>query len=93
MAKIIKVEPTTPDGYTSYQIDFGDNMILWFDSHHEDEDGGSYVTGDWNKYIFFTDNEQDMKEKAFQDANDDEVGAYNHATAIEIIEEYEANNS
>ena len=87
-AKIIKTEPITPDGRISFLIDFGGGMQLWFDAH-KDEDGE--ITGDWNKYIFRTDNEQDMLEKAFQDACNDEVGAYNYMTALETIEEYENN--
>ena len=83
MAKIIKVEPTTPDGYISIQIDFGNNMILWFDAH-KDEDGE--ITGDWNKYIFNTKNPDDIAIKAFQEASNDEVGAYNYATALELAE-------
>lgn len=81
--KIIKVEPMNPDGYISALIDFGGGMKLWFDAH-KDEDGE--VTGDWNQYIFGTNNEHDQKVKAFQEAHNDEVGAYNYATAIELLE-------
>lgn len=85
--RIIKTEPTTPDGQISFLIDFGiidgEPMQLWFDAY-KDEDGE--VAGDWNRYIFHTNNEQDMKEKAFQEAHNDEVGAYNYATALELAE-------
>ena len=89
MAKIIKVEPTTPDGYISIKIDFGNHMILWFDAH-KDEDGE--ITGDWNKYIFYDNNEDDQKIKEFQNANSDDAGAYNYAGALEACELYESNN-
>jgi len=71
---------------TSYQIDFGGGMILYFDTWN-DSDG---LTGDWNKYIFHIDNARDMEEKAFQEANSDEAGAYNFAAALEACEAYEA---
>jgi hypothetical protein len=86
MAKIIQTEKT--DNGTSYRIDFGDGMVLWFDTW-ETEDG---LTGDWNQYIFHTNNERDMEVKAFQEASNDEVGAYNYMAALETIEEYIANN-
>jgi len=79
-AKIVKVEKSANGN--SYRIDFGNGMLLWFDTWM-DEDG---LTGDWNKYIFHTTDEQDMKEQAFQDACD-ESGAYNFQTAIELCEE------
>lgn len=79
MAKILQEEKTANGA--SYRIDFGDGMILWFDVW---TDEGGEVTGDWNKYIFHTDNQQDMREKAFQEASSDEAGAYNFATALEI---------
>jgi hypothetical protein len=82
--KIIKVEKS--ENGNSYQIDFGDNMVLWFDLY-KDADGE--LTGDWNKYIFGVHNEQDQKEKAFQEANSDEAGAYNYMTALELCEEYQ----
>jgi hypothetical protein len=85
--KIIKVEKGT-DG-NSYQIDFGDRMILWFDTWR-DSDGE--LIGDWNKYIFMIGNEEDDKIKAFQDANNDDAGAYNYATALELCDEYELKN-
>lgn len=77
--KIIDKE-ITEDG-VSYRIQWPCGMTLWFDVWR-DEDGE--ITGDWNKYIFFTDNEDDMKEKAFQDAHNDEAGAYNYADALSI---------
>lgn len=87
MAKILRTEKTT-DGM-SVQIDFGGGMILWFDVWKDD---CGDITGDWNKYIFRTDNEQDMKEKAFQEAHNDEAGAYNFATALELASDaYESN--
>ena len=84
MIKILQVEYT--DEGASYQIQFNDEMILWFDTWR-DEDGE--ITGDWNKYIFHTNNEQDMKDKAFQEANNDKAGAYNYAAALEACEQYE----
>lgn len=65
----------------SYHLQWPCGMVLWFDVW-PDENGD--VNGDWNKYIFFTTDEQDMKEKAFQEAQDDEVGAYNFAEALAI---------
>jgi hypothetical protein len=88
MAKIIKVEKNLIPG-NSYQIDFGDNMVLWFDTWR-DEDGE--LNGEWNQYIFLLDNERDVEIKAFKEANNDEAGAYNYATALELCEEYESNN-
>lgn len=82
MAKIIKVEKDS-DTAASVQIDFGNNMILWFDVW-QDSDGE--ITGDWNKYIFTIGNEEDEKIKAFQDAHNDDAGAYNFATALELAE-------
>lgn len=40
------------------------NMSLWMDIH-SDSDGELYA--DWNKYIFFTNDAQDMKEQKFQE--------------------------
>ncbi len=82
MPKILKTEKTnvTENSY-SVQIQFNDEITLWFDVWM-DEDGE--IDGDWNKYIFHTDNEQDMKKKAFQEAHSDEAGAYNFATAMSI---------
>lgn len=77
--KIIQTEKH--DDGISVLIDFGEGMRLWFDAWR-DESGD--ITGDWNKYIFYTNDEQDMREKAFQDANDSESGAYNFATALEL---------
>lgn len=77
--KIVKTEKH--DDGISVQIDFGDGMLLWFDAWR-DENGD--ITGDWNKYIFHTNDDQDMREKAFQEANDNESGAYNFATALEL---------
>lgn len=85
MAKVIDTEKTANG--TSYRIDFGDGMVLWFDA----EDTPDGLTGDWNKYIFFTDNEEDMRIKAFQEASSDEAGAYNYMDALDAIEEYRAN--
>lgn len=79
MGKIINKEVT--ENGASYQIDFGGGMVLWFDVW-TDERGD--ITGDWNQYIFATDDAQDMRVKAFQDANNDEAGAYNFSTALEI---------
>lgn len=87
IAKIINVEKNANGN--SYQIDFGNGMVLWFDTWRDD-DGD--LNGDWNKYIFHTNNEQDMKEKAFQDTHNDDAGAYNFSTAMETCEEYESLN-
>lgn len=83
MAKIIDKNIIDANS-ASYRIDFGDDMILWFDVWiNEDNE----IAGDWNKYIFFTDNEDDVKEKAFQEANNEDVGAYNFMTALELCED------
>lgn len=82
MAKIID-EEVTANG-ASYRIDFGGGMVLWFDVWTDDS---GEVTGDWNKFIFHTDNERDIQEKAFMDASSDEAGAYNFATALELAAE------
>lgn len=79
MTKILKTEKDA-NGY-SVQLDFGGGMVLWFDVWKDDS---GEITGDWNKYIFFTDNEQDMIEKAFQEAHNDDAGAYNYADALEV---------
>lgn len=89
--KIIAVETikhASGEQSNSYRVQFNKNMILWFDTER-DENGE--LTGDWNKYIFFDTDEQDQKDKAFQDANSDEAGAYNYMTAIELCEQYELN--
>jgi hypothetical protein len=78
-AKIIAKEYN--DNGASYRIQWPCGMKLWFDVY-TDEYGD--VNGDWNKYIFHTDDEQDMKEKAFQEAHNDEVGAYNFADALAL---------
>lgn len=87
MAKIIEIEKS--ENGDSYQIDFENGMVLWFDTY---TDSNGEIAGEWNKYIFFHGNEQDMKEQAFQDASNDEAGAYNYATALETIEDYLLNN-
>jgi len=78
--KIVRTEVT--ENGKSYQIDF-DGVLVWFDTWQTD-DG---LTGDWNKYIFHDNNEEDQKIKAIQDACNDEVGAYNYATALELAEQ------
>lgn len=76
----------TDDG-ASYRIQWPCGMTLWFDLWR---DGYGDFTGDWNKYIFFTDNEDDLRERDFQDANNEEAGAYNFADALSLsIEQYE----
>lgn len=87
MAHVIDTQPYANG--TSYRIDFGNGMVLWFDA----EDGPYGLTGDWNKYIFFTDNEEDMRIKAFQEASSAEAGAYNYMTALEAIEDYRATHN
>ena len=87
-AKAIAVEKGIDEAYKSYRIDFGDDMILWFDAQKSGEYG---FTGDWNMYIFHTDNERDMQIKAFQEYSNDEAGAVNYMRALEAIEDYELN--
>lgn len=87
MPKVIKTDGNTRAGWKSYQIDFGDGMVLWFDA----ENTADGFVGDWNMYIFDTTNARDMEIKAFQDAND-ESGAYNYMSAIEAVEAYESLN-
>ena len=90
MAKIIAKELNGDIALNGpgYRIDFGDDMILWFDVFCDDYGN---ITGDWNKCIFHTNNEADMREKAFQEACNDEIGAYNFATAFDLAtREYEA---
>ncbi len=82
MAKITKTE--TNENGKSYRIDFGGGMVLWFDAW---KDAEGEITGDWNKYIFFLNDPEDVKIKAFQEANSDEAGAYNFATALELVQE------
>ena len=86
MAHITKVEKN--ENGNSYQIDF-DGVLVWFDTWRDDD---GELTGDWNQYIFTIGNEQDEKVRAIQDAHNDEVGAYNYMTALELAESYEANN-
>lgn len=82
MPKILKIEYSADSkDQASVQIQFTPTIKLWFDVWLDDD--GEF-TGDWNKYIFTLDNEQDMKEKAFQDASNDEIGAYNFSNALEI---------
>ena len=64
----------------SYRIEWPCGMRLWFDVWYDNGE----ITGDWNKYIFFTTDEQDMKEEAFQYANDDQTGAYNFMDALTL---------
>lgn len=78
MAKIIGREKT--DNGASYRIDFENGITLWFDVWMSDGE----ITGDWNKYIFHTENAKDVEEKAFQEAHSDEAGAYNFMTAMEL---------
>tara|TARA_R100001530_G_scaffold121292_1_gene88706 strand:+ start:828 stop:1064 length:237 start_codon:yes stop_codon:yes gene_type:complete len=61
--QIIKKEPTNQDGYTSYLVDF-DGVQLWIDTHTDEEDG---LTIEWNKYIFFTTDAQDMLDRKTQE--------------------------
>ena len=61
-------------------------MLLWFDTWYSDN---NEFTGDWNKYIFYTSDKQDMKEQAFQNAHNNEIGAYNFNTALELCEQHE----
>lgn len=86
MAKIIRVEKS--ENGNSYQIDFGGTLV-WFDTWRDDD---GELTGDWNQYIFTIGNEQDEIVRAIQDAHNDECGAYNYMTAIELAEEFELKN-
>lgn len=79
MGKILNKEVTETGA--SYQIDFGGGMVLWFDVWTDSE---GEITGDWNQYIFATDSAEDMRVKAFQDASNDQAGAYNFMTALEL---------
>ena len=88
-AKIINKEENDNaiDNGASYLIEWPCGMQLWFDVWHDNGE----ITGDWNKYIFYTTDDDDMKEQAFQNANNDEAGAYNFATALELATlEFEA---
>lgn len=84
MAKILEQTGSLDGEGRSYRIDFGGGMVLWFDVWR-DSDGE--ITGDWNMYIFNLVSEEDMKIKAFQEANNNEVGAYNYMTALELATE------
>lgn len=79
MAKIIQEEKSAEG--RSYRIDFGGGMVLWFDVW---VNASGEIIGDWNKYIFHTDDARDMEIKAFQEAHNDEAGAYNFAEAFEV---------
>jgi hypothetical protein len=88
MAKVIQKEGGTIGcGWHSYRIDFGNGMVLWFDAtDNEDESNeeDTFYTGDWNMYIFHTDNARDMEIKAFQENAD------NYSDALDAIQDYES---
>jgi len=93
MAKVIDIEKGE-DG-NSYRIDFGNGMVLWFDTWTNPEngsDGEHDLMGDWNKYIFNLNDANDVRIKEFQEAHNDEAGAYNYAAALEACEEYESSH-
>ena len=75
MIKIINKEINKEEKTASYKIQFNKDITLWFDMYLNDN---NEITGDWNKYIFHTNDTQDMKEQAFQ--ND----VINFQNAIEI---------
>jgi hypothetical protein len=79
MAKVMKESDNS-----SYLVEFDNGMKLWFDVWYE----AGELTGDWNKYIFSTNDEEDMKIKAFQDAHNDEAGAYNYMDALSAIDSH-----
>ena len=56
--KAIKIDNTN-----SVLIDTEKGFNVWVDV----TETGGVLTADWNKYIFFLDNEEDVKIKAFQE--------------------------
>lgn len=51
------------------------NVKVWVDVYED----GDETTADWNKYIFFKDNEEDQKIKKFQDSPENAGEAFNLA--------------
>lgn len=75
MAKIIQTEQA--ENGNSYRIDFGAGMVLWFDTWEENGE----IMGDWNQYIYFLDDADDVKKKAFQE------DPANFQTAMDLVSE------
>lgn len=57
---------------------------VWVDVSVEDKD----LSIDWNKYIFHLWNEEDVKVRDYQDACNDEAGAYNCDACFSLATSY-----
>lgn len=60
------------------------DIEVWVDVSVEDKD----LSIDWNKYIFFTYLEEDVRLKHYQEAHNDEAGAYNADACFSLATSY-----
>lgn len=62
--KVLKYELLYDNEYVSILIQVNNKMAIWFDVHLKD------LSMDWNKYIFFNNNEEDKRIKEYQNSSE-----------------------
>lgn len=65
---ILKLEKHKQENYFSLRIKDGrKNIDFWIDCLLEKDDDYTYINWEYNAYIFYTDNDNDMRLKDYQD--------------------------
>ena len=86
---ILKLEKHEKENYFSLCIkDDKEDIAFWIDCSLEKEDDYTYINWEYNAYIFYTDNDNDMRLKDYQDNwenNGDELQNFIENKTEEII--------
>lgn len=90
---ILKLENHKQENYFSLRIkDTKENIDFWIDCSLEKDDDYTYIDWEYNAYIFYTDNDDDMRLKDYQDNwenNGDELQNFIDDKTEEIINKLE----
>ena len=86
---ILKLENHKQENYFSLRIkDTKENIDFWIDCSLAKDDDYTYINWEYNTYIFYTDNDDDMRLKDYQDNwenNGDELQNFIDDKTEEII--------
>lgn len=86
---ILKLENNKQENYFSLCIkDTKENISFWIDCSLKKENDYTYINWEYNAYIFYTDNDNDMRLKDYQDDwenNGDELQDFIDNKTEEII--------
>lgn len=90
---ILKLENHKQENYFSLCIkDDKENIDFWIDCSLKKDDDYTYIDWEYNAYIFYTDNDNDMRLKDYQDNwenNGDELQDFIDNKTEEIINKLE----